>query len=59
MPSHKPPQSGQKVVKIMKHSSGVAGWKFTKLEENVVILSHHDKFVLELRKVAPFVFRGR
>jgi len=36
---------------------GLTGWNFAKLEVKVVKLSRPDKFVLQFRKVAPFLHR--
>jgi len=43
----------------MTERSGVTGRNFTKLEVKVVKLSLQDKFVLEFRKVDPFLHKGR
>ena len=49
------------MVKTTERFSGAAGRNFTKLKVKlkVVKLSLQDKFVLEFRKVAPFLHKGR
>ena len=43
----------------MERFSGVAGRNFTKLELNIVKLSIQDQFVLEFRKLSPFLHKDR
>ena len=43
----------------MERFSGVAGRNFTKLELNIVKLSIQDQFLLEFRKLSPFLHKDR